>query len=108
MPRIRARRVLVVFNAGPAWTSGPPEQQADWDAHSDFIDDLIERGHFVMGGPIADNSGSITVLENVAGADEARALLDADPFLANGVFEWSDVREWNVYVDELSARSSST
>jgi uncharacterized protein YciI len=108
MPSIRARRVLVVFRAGPAWTNGPPEEQVDWDAHAEFIDDLIERGHFVMGGPIADNSGSITVLENVGSADEARELLGGDPFLANGVFEWGEAREWNVYVDELSGRTAAT
>jgi uncharacterized protein YciI len=54
-----------------------------------------------MGGPFADNSGSLTLLENldVAGA---RELMLRDPFLANGVFELEDVRAWNVYVDELT------
>ena len=72
-----------------------------WDEHAAFIDDLIERGVFVMGGPFADNSGSFSILENVSEAD-ARELVLQDPLVANGVFELDDVRAWNVFVDELS------
>jgi uncharacterized protein YciI len=101
LSRVKARRVIVRWRAGPTWTSGPPEDQPGWDEHATFIDDLIERGIFVMGGPFADYSGSFTIMENV-GEQEARDLVTADPFVANGVFELDDVRTWNVYVDELS------
>ena len=56
-----------------------------------------------MGGPLADQSGSQSVLENV-GEDEARELVSRDPFVANGVFVLEEVRSWNVYVDELTPR----
>ncbi len=102
MTRIKARRVIVRWRAGPTWQSGPPEEQPGWDEHAAFIDDLIERGVFVMGGPYGDNSGSHTILENVD-AEQARELVLADPFVANGVFVLEDARAWNVYVDELSA-----
>ena len=101
MARTRAVRVVVRFRAGPTWTSGRPEDQPGWDEHAAFVDELVARGTFVMGGPFADYSGSFTVLENVT-EDEARELVLADPFVANGVFELDDVRAWNVYVDELS------
>ena len=54
-----------------------------------------------MGGPFADHSGSLILLENV-GEAEARELVARDPFVANGVFVLEDVRAWNVYVDELT------
>ena len=57
-----------------------------------------------MGGPLADYSGSLSILENV-GEDEARELVARDPFVVNGVFVLEDVRAWNVYVDELTANS---
>ena len=94
-------RVVVRFRAGPSWTSGPPEEQLGWDEHAAFVDELVERGTMVMGGPFADESGSLIVLENV-GEDEARELVARDPFIANGVFVLEDVRAWNVYVDELT------
>jgi uncharacterized protein len=98
---MRRARVIVRFKAGPAWTSGPPEAQPGWDEHATFVDDLVEKGTFVMGGPFADFSGSVSVLEGVD-ANRARELVAGDPFLANGVFVLEDVRDWTVYVDELT------
>ena len=106
MPRTRIVRVLIRWRAGPTWTGGPPEEQPGWDEHAAFVDDLVERGIFVMGGPFADYSGSFAILENVS-EDEARELVLGDPFAGNGVFELDDVRAWNVYVDELTATAGS-
>jgi uncharacterized protein YciI len=103
MARTRIVRVLVRFRAGPTWTRGLPEDQPGWDDHAAFIDDLIARRIFVMGGPLTDHSGSVSLLENVA-EDEARELVSGDPFVANGVFVLEEVRSWNVYVDELTPR----
>jgi hypothetical protein len=103
MARTRIVRVLVRFCAGPTWTSGPPDEQPDWDDHAAFVDELVARGTMVMGGPFADHSGSLVILENV-GEDEARELVARDPFVVNGVFVFEEVRAWNVYVDELTPR----
>jgi uncharacterized protein len=103
MARTRIVRVMVRWRAGPTWTSGPPQEQPGWDEHAEFIDELIGHGTFVMGGPFADNSGSLTLLENVE-VEEARELMLKDPFVENGVFELEDVRAWNVYVDELTPK----
>jgi uncharacterized protein YciI len=99
MPRMR---LIVRFRAGPTWTSGSVREQPDWDAHAEFVDALIARGTFVMGGPFSDNSGSMSLLEGID-ADEARRILEDDPFMKNGVFVLEEIREWNVFVDELSS-----
>ena len=101
MTSVKARRVLVRFRAGPTWRGGSTPDQPGWDDHAAFIDDLVERGVMVMGGPFADSSGSLIVLENVD-EEQAREAVAADPFLANGVFELEEVRLWNVFVDELA------
>lgn len=101
--RRTTHRVLVIFRAGPAWGSGPPEEQPGWDEHADFVDALVEKGTFVMGGPFSDYSGSVTLLEGVT-AVEAADLLAGDPFVENGVFIVDSIRDWSVYVDELSAK----
>ena len=95
--------MVIRFRAGPTWTSGPPEDQPGWDEHAAFVDGLVERGIFVMGGPYSDFSGSHVIYEGVD-ADEARRIVAEDPFLANGVFVLEDVRDWTVYVDELTGR----
>jgi uncharacterized protein YciI len=92
---------MVRFRAGPTWTSGSVREQPDWDAHAEFVDALIERGTFVMGGPFSDNSGSMSLLEGVD-VEEARRILEDDPFMKNGVFVLEEIREWTVFVDELS------
>jgi uncharacterized protein YciI len=92
---------MVRFRAGPTWTSGSVREQPDWDAHAEFVNALIERGTFVMGGPFSDNSGSMSLLEGID-VDEARRILEDDPFMKNGVFVLEEIREWNVFVDELS------
>jgi uncharacterized protein YciI len=102
MGRTRVVRVVVRFRAGPTWTSGAPDEQPGWDEHAAFVDELVARGTMVMGGPFADYSGSMIVLENM-GEDEARELVARDPFVANGVFVLEDVRAWKVWVDELAA-----
>jgi uncharacterized protein len=99
MPRVR---LIVRFRAGPTWSSGSVREQPDWDAHAEFVDALIERGTFVMGGPFSDNSGSMSLLEGID-ADEARRILEDDPFMKNGVFELVEIREWDVFVDELTS-----
>jgi uncharacterized protein YciI len=57
-----------------------------------------------MGGPFSDNSGTLVLLEGITG-DEARTLMDGDPFVVNGVFLVDDIRDWTVYVDELTPPS---
>jgi uncharacterized protein YciI len=95
---LRLPRVIVRVGAGPAWTSGPPEDQPGWDAHAEFIDDLIERGHFILGGPWTNRLGSISIWEGM-NAGEVREVIQDDPFVRNGVFEIEDIADWTVYVD---------
>ena len=97
-------RVLVRWRAGPTWRSGAVDEQPGWNEHAAYIDDLIERGIFVMGGPFADQRGSLSILENVT-EQEARELIASDPFVANGVFVLEEVRAWNIFVDELTAQA---
>jgi uncharacterized protein len=94
-------RLVVRFRAGPTWTSGSIREQPEWDAHAEYVDDLIERGIFVMGGPFADDSGSQSLLEGID-VDEATRILQEDPFMKNGVFELDEIREWTIFVDELT------
>jgi uncharacterized protein YciI len=95
---LRISRVVLRIGPGPAWTSGLPEEQPGWDAHAEFIDELIERGVFVMGGPYAGRLGSMSIWEGMT-ADEVRDVMQHDPFVLNGVFEIEDVADWVVYVD---------
>jgi uncharacterized protein YciI len=95
---------MVRFKAGPTWArSGDVREQPGWDAHAGFVDGLVERGTMVMGGPFADDAGTMILLEQVDAAEAERLVVD-DPFILNGVFVLEEVREWTLFVDELSAK----
>jgi uncharacterized protein len=96
-------RVIVRFHAGPTWTTGGVREQPGWDAHAAYVDALVERGTIVLGGPYADESGSMSVWEGVDEAEAAR-LVAQDPFIHNGVFVVDRILGWDVFVDELSGR----
>jgi uncharacterized protein YciI len=99
---MRRQRIVVRVRAGPTWADGgPPEVQPGWDEHEAFVDALVDQGTIVMGGPLSDYSGSIVILEGIT-RDDARALMDKDPFVRNGVFMVEDIKEWTVYVDSLT------
>lgn len=73
----------------------------------EYVNDLIERGIFVMGGPFADDSGSQSLWEGVD-LEEAHRIVREDPFIENGVFELEEIREWNIFVDELTQTGRSS
>jgi len=56
-----------------------------------------------MGGPFSDHTGAMLLLQGVS-TEEARRLVDQDPFLKNEVFVLDDIREWTIFVDRLTPR----
>jgi uncharacterized protein YciI len=94
----KLRRIMIRVSAGPAWNGGAVREQPGWDEHAAFVDDLVDRGIMVMGGPFTDHSGAIQFYEGVS-EDEARRIAEQDPWMANGVFVLEEVRSWNVIVD---------
>jgi uncharacterized protein YciI len=95
---LRIPRVVLRVGPGPAWKSGRPEEQEGWDAHAEFIDALIDRGVFIMGGPWTNRLGSMSIWEGMD-ANEVLDVVQTDPFVLNGVFQIEDVADWTVYVD---------
>ena len=72
--------LVLLRRSGPAWNpSRAMEEQSDWLAHAAFMDELVEDGFIVLGGPLADEERVAHVVE--AESDEAiRATLARDPW----------------------------
>ena len=97
-------RTVVLFSAGPAWVNGRgSRQQAHWEGHAAFIDDLTERGLLVAGGPFADESGAMNILSGSLERDDVERLYATDPFLVHGIFVLERVAPWLVFVDRWCA-----
>jgi uncharacterized protein len=77
--------LLVLRDDAPELT--PAEEDALQDAHLSYLTDLHEAGQLLAAGPVRDPEGSFRGLSIYpAGADEARALADADPAVRAGKF----------------------
>ena len=76
-------------------------------AHLEYMISLERRGVVFASGPLADGEGppsghGLTVLRT-KDANEARAIAEADPFVANGLRSF-ELKEWTVMEGTLSLR----
>jgi uncharacterized protein YciI len=71
---------VVLRRRGPEWIpSLPLEQQSDWTAHADFMEELVAAGFVVLGGPLADEETVVLAVEAASEAD-VRETLARDPW----------------------------
>ena len=87
---------------GPWDWSKDMREQALWDEHARFMDDLVETGFVVLGGPL---DGDRRVLLIVAAEDEGalRERFADDPWVRNGMLTISGVEGWTVLLDGRAA-----
>jgi uncharacterized protein YciI len=89
---------VVLRRLGPQWDrSRPMEAQSQWAAHAAFMDELVDDGFVVLGGPLADGERVVLAVE-AASEPEVRATLARDP--------WSDthlvvdsIEPWTIRLD---------
>ena len=75
-------------------------EQPYWNDHARFIDNLVEDGFMVMGGPLSDEGGAMIIVS----ADSEQAVRDRlkdDPWTTHGILQLESVRRWEIFVDEL-------
>jgi hypothetical protein len=90
--------LVVLHRAGPQWQSGRPlEQQPGWEEHAAFMDDLVDSGFIVLGGPLGDE---FRVVHAVEAESEyvVRATLALDPWQPSHLVIES-IDPWTVRLD---------
>jgi hypothetical protein len=66
---------VVLRRSGPQWDpSQPMEEQSDWAAHASFMDELVDEGFIVLGGP------RVVHVVEAESEDAVRATLARDPW----------------------------
>jgi uncharacterized protein YciI len=72
--------LVVLRRSGPQWDpSRALEEQSDWPAHASFMDELVDAGFIVLGGPLADEDRVVHAVE-AKSEDAIRSTLARDPW----------------------------
>jgi uncharacterized protein YciI len=94
---------IVLRRTGPEWDPGRPmEEQTRWPEHAEFMDELVDSGFVILGGPFADERRVALAVESES-EEAVRSTLARDP--------WSDshlvvdsVESWTIRLDGRSRR----
>ena len=62
------------------------------------MDRLFEDGTVILGGPYADYSNLLVIIE-VLHEEEVQQLFEHDPFVIHGIVCISGVHEWLIFLD---------
>ncbi len=90
---------LAISSAGPNrdFSKGTREQPL-WDEHAAFIDQLVDAGFILMGGPLVDEGGSLLIV-NAKDENEVREKLKDDPWMKHGILNLKSVKRWQIFID---------
>jgi hypothetical protein len=95
---------LVVLNrSGPQRDpSRPLEEQSGWGEHAAFMDELVDGGFIVLGGPLADEYRSVHVVET-GSEEELRATFARDPWSETHL-QVAAIDPWTIRLDGRQPR----
>jgi Uncharacterized protein conserved in bacteria len=78
-------------------------EQPFWDEHAAFIDQLVDEGFVLMGGPLLDEAGmpqGALLIVNAGDEDEVREKLKNDPWFQRGILKLESIKRWQIFIDE--------
>lgn len=88
---------------GPGWDADRPIRAQDaWDQHAAFMDQLVDDGFIVAGGPVGDGEETLHLVEAAADS-EVRARLAEDPWASAGLLEIGTIEAWALWLDSRRA-----
>ena len=95
-----SKTFILLFDPGPNWDeSGEVEEQKYWNAHTQFVDDLFNKGKVILAGSIVYHDRIVIIYESKS-ESEIRITFKDDPFIKNGILSLESVMEWKVRLDQ--------
>ena len=90
---------VILWAPGPAWVPGKTvREQPYWAEHAEFMDALFENGTVVLGGPFADATGSLVIVE-AESEREVAEMFAHDPFVVHDIFALNNLKQWVLFLD---------
>jgi uncharacterized protein len=89
----------VTVEHGPGWDdSRPMRKQDEWDAHARCMDELVEEGFIVLGGPLGDGE-RVLLAVSAENESEIEARFAADPWRPMGLLLTARIELWEILLD---------
>ena len=85
---------------GPWDWSRDLREQDGWDEHARFMDELVDSGFILLGGPVEVDRETLHAIE-AESEDEIRERLAADPWAKNGMLSPIQIERWTILLDGL-------
>src|SRR6266704_1532919 len=90
--------LVVLRRSGPQWDRlRPIEEQTEWAAHASFMDELVDAGFSVLGGPLDDEHRVVHAIE-AESEDAVRATLARDPWSGSHLLI-DTIDPWTIRLD---------
>ena len=94
---------IAISSAGPNRDpSKGTREQPFWDEHAAFIDQLVDEGFILMGGPLVDEvempQGALLIV-SAEDENEVRNKLKNDPWFEKGILKLESVKRWQIFID---------
>ncbi len=81
------------------------EEQSGWPAHAAYMDELVDTGFVVLGGPLADEHRVVMAVE-AESVDAVRATLARDPWSETHL-RVDTIDAWTIRLDARRGRPSA-
>jgi hypothetical protein len=77
-------------------------EQAYWDERAGFIDQLVDDGFILLGGPLPEEGGA-TLIVRAGSEAELRGRLRSDPWYEHGILALESIRRWEIFINRWPA-----
>lgn len=89
---------VVVTRSGPDWRAGRAlEEQTGWVEHAAFMEELVDAGFIVLGGPLSDERRVVHAVD-AESEDAIRETLMGDPWSETHL-QVESVEPWTIRLD---------
>jgi uncharacterized protein YciI len=99
MPQQSTIYYTVLREHGENWdTRLPMRKQKQWDEHARFMDELVNEGFVILGGPLGNEEKALLI---IAAEDEQtiETRLADDPWTPMGLLYTGKVERWEILLD---------
>jgi uncharacterized protein YciI len=84
----------------------PMEEQPHWDEHAGFMDNLVDEGVIVLGGPL-DGGPNVLLVFAAESEEEVLARLEEDVWTRTGQLRTESILPWQIRLGEIVSRTPS-